>query len=460
MKLNNSLPKNNLGNDNEIEIMAPAGNFECLAAAIKAGAGSVYFGVEQLNMRARAANNFTLKDLPEIVKICKKASVKTYLTLNTIMYDHDMNLMKKICDEAKKAGVTAVIASDISAISYANSIGLEVHISTQLNVSNMESVKFYSKFADVIVLARELTLSQVKKICDEIKKENITGPSGKLVKIELFAHGALCVAVSGKCYMSLATYNASANRGACLQNCRRSYKVIDEETGDELVVDNKYVMSPSDLCTIGFIDKLMDVGVSVFKLEGRGRSADYVYIVTKCYKEAAETYLNGTYTKEKIQQWTKELESVYNRGFWHGGYYLGKKLGEWSETYGNKATKEKVFVGIAKHYFPKTKIGEFLIQSEKISLGDEIVITGNTTGVIQAKVESLFVNDRPCKLGETAKQGDVITIRIPERVRENDKLYVIKDKTKLQENNVIKMNLLEKGSQKKNNKLNVINPSE
>ena len=449
MKLNNSLSKNNLGNDNEIEIMAPAGNFESLAAAIKAGADSIYFGVEQLNMRARAAN-FTLDDLPKIVKICQKSNVKTYLTLNTIMYDHDMNLMKKICDVAKKAKITAVIASDIAAINYATEVGLEVHMSTQVNISNIEAIKFYSKFADVIVLARELTLQQIKKICDEIKKQNIKGPKGELIKIEIFAHGALCVAVSGKCYMSLATYNASANRGACLQNCRRSYKVIDEETGDELRIENKQVMSPSDLCTIGFIDKLMDAGVSVFKLEGRGRSADYVYIVTKCYKQAAEAYLNGTYTKEKIEAWTKELESVYNRGFWQGGYYLGKKLGEWSGTYGSKATKEKVFVGIAKHYFPKTKIGEFLIQSDKIKVGDEIIITGNTTGVIQAKVESMFVND---KQSATAKQGDVITIKIPERVRENDKLYVIKDKTKLQENNVIK-------KQAENNKLNVINPSE
>ena len=427
---------------NDLEIMAPAGNFECLQAAVKAGANSVYFGVEQLNMRARAANNFALADLDEIVKICSEKNVKTYLTLNTIMYDHDMNLMKKICDAAKKARVDAVIASDISAISYANSIGLEVHISTQQNVSNIEAVKFYAKFADVIVLARELTLSQVKKICEEIKKENIKGPNGELVRIELFAHGALCVAVSGKCYMSLGTYNASANRGACLQNCRRSYKIIDEETGDELVVENKYIMSPSDLCTIGFIDKLIDAGVKVFKIEGRGRSADYVYTVTKSYREAADSVLNNDYTEEKIKNWTKELESVYNRGFWHGGYYLGKKLGEWSGVYGSKATKEKIFVGVAKHYFPKTGIGEFHIQSEKISVGDEILITGNTTGVIQSKLNEMFVND---KSGiKEAKAGDVITFKVSERVRENDKLYVVVQKTKFQENN----------------KLKVVNPSE
>ncbi len=429
-------------NNSEIEIMAPAGNFECLAAAIKAGANSVYFGVEQLNMRARAANNFTLNDLPKIVEICSEKNVKSYLTLNTIMYDHDMILMKKICDAAKKVGVSAVIASDISAISYANSIGLEVHISTQQNVSNVEAVKFYAKFADVIVLARELTLSQIKKICEEIKKEQIKGPKGELVRIELFAHGALCVAVSGKCYMSLGAYNASANRGACLQNCRRSYKVTDNETGDELVVDNEYVMSPKDLCTIGFIDKLIDADVKVFKLEGRGRSADYVYAVTKSYREAADSVLNKTYTQEKISEWTKQLENVYNRGFWHGGYYLGKQLGEWSGGYGSQAKKEKTFVGIAKHYFPKTGIGEFHIQSEKIKVGDEIIITGNTTGVIEGKVKEMFVND---KSGKEAKQGDVITIKVPERVRENDKLYVIIDR---------------KNFQGQNNKLKVINPSE
>ena len=435
MTLNNSSLNENT---NELEIMSPAGNFECLASSIKAGANSVYFGVEQLNMRARAANNFTLADLGEIVKTCKEKNVKTYLTLNTIMYDHDIILMKKICDAAKKEGVSAVIASDISAISYANSIGLEVHISTQQNVSNMEAVRFYAKFADVIVLARELTLSQVKKICDDIKKENIKGPNGELVRIELFAHGALCVAVSGKCYMSLGTYNASANRGACLQNCRRSYKVTDNETGDELVIDNEYVMSPSDLCTIGFIDKLIEAGVKVFKLEGRGRSADYVYTVTKCYRDAADSVLEGNYTEEKIKEWTEKLESVYNRGFWHGGYYLGKKLGEWSGTYGSKATKEKVFVGIAKHYFPKTGIGEFHIQSEMIKTGDEILITGNTTGVIEGKVESMFVNDKPNI--EIAKQGDVITFKVSERVRENDKLYVVKNKEKFQgQNNKLKV---------------------
>jgi len=419
----------------EIEIMSPVGSYESLMAAIKAGAGSVYFGVGGLNMRSRSSINFTLKDLAKISKICKNSNVKTYLTVNTVLYDDDLNQMKKIIDQAKKSQITAIIASDISAIEYAHKIGMEVHISTQLNVSNLEAVKFFSKYADVIVLARELTLEQIKSICKEIKKQNIHGPKGELIKIEIFTHGALCVSISGKCYMSLATYNQSANRGACLQNCRRSYKVIDEETGDELRVENKYIMSPKDLCTIGFIDKLLEAGVKVLKIEGRGRPADYVFVTTKCYKEAVESYFQENYTKEKIENWTKQLESVFNRGFWHGGYYLGKKLGEWSGVYGSKSTKEKIFIGIAKHYFPKTKIAEFLIQSGNISIGDEILITGSTTGIIQAEVESIFLNEKPTK---NAKKGDIITIPIPERVRENDKLYLVTKKTKFQENNSLK----------------------
>src|SRR3989338_6232832 len=342
-----------------VEIMAPAGSYESLMAAVKAGADSVYFGVEQLNMRARAANNFTLKDMHKIAGICRENKLRAYLTVNTIMYDHDMALMRKICNAAKEAAITAVIASDISTIAYAHSIGLRVHCSTQMNIGNMEAVKFYAEYADVMIMARELTLSQVKHICEEIKKQNVIGPSGNLVEIEIFIHGALCVAVSGICYMSLATYNASANRGACLQNCRRAYRLIDDETGDELVVDNKYIMSPKDLCTIGFIDKILGSGVNVLKIEGRGRSPDYVYVVTKAYREAVDSFYKGTYTQHKIETWTKELETVYNRGFWHGGYYLGKKLGEWSGAYGSKARKEKEFVGIAKNYYNKAKTGEF-----------------------------------------------------------------------------------------------------
>ena len=423
-------------NNSSVEIMAPAGSYESLMAAINAGADSVYFGIEQLNMRARSANNFTTEDLKKIVKTCKEHNVKTYLTINTILYDHDIILMKKIVDTAKESGVTAIIAADISTIQYAREKNVEVHISTQCNVSNLESVKFYSKYADVIVLARELTIQQIKSIVDEIKKQDIRGPKGNLIEIEIFAHGALCVAVSGICYMGLAQYNSSANRGACLQPCRRSYKITDEETGEELIVDNKYIMSPKDLCTIGFIDQILESGVKVLKLEGRGRSPDYVHSVVKCYKEAAESVFNGTYNEEKVIAWTKELEGVFNRGFWQGGYYLGKKLGDWSGTYGSRATKEKHFLGLAEHYFPKTKIAQFELEKEQITVGDEIIITGTTTGVINAKVETIYVNE---KQTESAKKGDTITIPLSERVRKGDKLYVVKPKTELQGNNKLKV---------------------
>tara|TARA_Y100000310_G_C20689313_1_gene821165 strand:+ start:1168 stop:2535 length:1368 start_codon:yes stop_codon:yes gene_type:complete len=422
--------------NNQVEIMAPAGSYESLQAAIKAGANSVYFGIEQLNMRARAANNFTTEDLKKIVSICKKSEVKTYLTVNTILYDHDITLMKKIVDTAKEAGITAIIASDISTIQYAHEKNVEVHISTQCNISNIEAVKFYSKYADVVVLARELTLKQIQHICDEIKKQNIQGPKGNLIEVEIFAHGALCVAVSGICYMGLAQYNSSANRGACLQPCRRSYKITDEETGEELILDNKYIMSPKDLCTIGFLDQILATGIKVLKLEGRGRSPDYVYTIVKAYKEATNSIPEGTYTKEKIESWTKELESVFNRGFWHGGYYLGKKLGEWSGTYGSKSTKEKTFMGLAEHYFPKSRIAQFKIQKEELNLGDEIIITGETTGVIKSKISSLYVNEQPTK---TAKKGDTITISLNEKVRKGDKLYIVKDRKKLQHNPKLKV---------------------
>ena len=409
----------------KIEIMAPAGSFGSLRSAIKAGANSVYFGIENLNMRARAANNFKTSDLPAVVKLCRKNNVKTYLTVNTILYDEDIKLMKKICDAAKKNKITAVIASDIAALQYAKSIGLEVHISTQQNVSNIEAVKFFSNFAEVIVLARELTLEQIKKIIQQIKKQHITAPSGELVKVELFAHGALCVAISGKWYMSLATHNFSANRGACAQTCRRSYRLIDDATNAELVVDNKYIMSPKDLCTIGFLDKIIGAGVSVLKLEGRGRSAEYVYTVTKCYREAADAVENKTYTKEKIEKWTKELESVYNRGFWHGGYYLGKQLGEWSGKYGSQATKQNEFVGHVTHYFKKSKIGEIVLDSEGVSIGDELLITGETTGVVKFIATSIFLNE---KSATKAKKGDRITMPVPENIRYNDKLYIVRDR--------------------------------
>jgi len=411
---------------NQIEIMSPAGSFAALHTAIKAGANSVYFGVEQLNMRARAANNFKVLDLEEITKLCKVNSVKTYLTVNTVLYDHDLTMMRNICDAAKTAGVTAVIASDLAVLQYASSIGLEIHISTQQNVSNIEAVKFFAKFADVIVLARELTLKQIKKIIEQIKEENITGPSGELVRIELFAHGALCVAISGKCYMSLATENASANRGACTQNCRRSYKVIDEENGNELVIDNKYIMSPKDLCTIGFLDQILAAGVSVLKLEGRGRSPDYVQTVTKCYREAADAIENKTYNEEKVKNWIKELETVYNRGFWQGGYYLGKQLGEWSGEYGSQATKHNEQIGRVTNYFRKSNIGEFVLEAGELKVGEEVLIIGDTTGTLKFKIESFLVNE---KSATDAKKGDVITFPVPERVRINDKLFVSRDRT-------------------------------
>ncbi len=404
------------------EIMAPAGSYEALQAAINAGAQSIYFGIEQLNMRARAANNFTTEDLKKIVAICQEKKVKTYLALNTIMYDHDVTLMREICNTAKEAGVTAVICSDVAALMYARSIGLEVHLSTQTNVTNIEAVKFYAQFADVIVLARELTLQQISSICNEIKKQHILGPKGKPVEIEIFVHGALCVAVSGKCYMSLATYNSSANRGACLQNCRRSYRVIDEETGDELVIDNKYVMSPKDLCTISFIDKILEAGVRVLKIEGRGRAPEYVATTVKVYKEAVDSYYDGTYTTEKIELWTKELETVFNRGFWHGGYYLGKQLGEWSGAPGSKATTEKVYLGKVRNYYQKTKVGEFYLEAGTLKVGEEIYVMGPTTGVVQTKVLELLWND---KTVPAASKGAVVTIPIAEKIRENDQLYKI-----------------------------------
>ena len=409
----------------KVELMAPAGSYESLRAAINSGADSVYFGVEQLNMRSCSANNFTISDLKKIVNICKKRGIKTYLTVNTVLYDHDINLMKKICDAAKKSGVIAIIVSDMAAIAYARSIGLEVHLSTQVNISNLETIKFYSQFADVIVLARELTLKQIKSICEKIKKEKIKGPSGNLVKIEIFAHGALCVAISGKCYMSLATYNSSANRGACLQNCRRSYRVIDEETGDELVLENKYVMSPKDLCIIGFIDKVIGTGVSVLKIEGRGRKADYVHTVVKAYREAIDSYYGGTYTKEKIKKWTTELESVYNRGLWHGGYYLGKKLGEWSGVYGSRASKEKKLIGVVKNYFRKPQVGEFFLNAGSLEKGDDLMIIGPTTGVVETKALSIFLDEKEVRV---AAKGTNATIPVPSRVRPRDKLYVIKDR--------------------------------
>ncbi len=407
-----------------IEIMAPVGSFESLAAAIQAKANSVYFGIEQLNMRAKSSNNFTTNDLKEIVKIAKENNVKTYLTVNTILYDYDLHLMRNIVDIAKISGISAIIASDQAAINYVNSIGVEVHISTQVNVSNIETLKFYAKFADVVVLARELSLKQVKYITDKIKEENITGPKGELIKIEIFVHGALCMAVSGKCYLSLHEQNSSANRGACLQTCRKAYNVTEKESGFELEVDNEYIMSAKDLNTISFIDKILDAGVSVLKIEGRGRPPEYVYNVVSSYNEAVESVIDGTFSKEKIEKWTLKLSEVFNRGFWDG-YFLGRKLGEWSEVYGSKATEKKTYIAKTTNYFKNINVAEFYNEAESIKIGDTILIIGQTTGVVKIIVDEIRVNN---KLVDETTKGQLFSIKINETIRRSDKLYRI-DKT-------------------------------
>lgn len=405
----------------KIELMAPAGNFDSLQAALDNGADSVYFGVEQLNMRARASINFTLADLPEIAKRCKKKNVRTYLTLNTIIYDHDLSLIKTLLDAAKAAELTAVIAMDQAVIAYARQIGIEIHISTQINITNIETVKFYALFADTMVMSRELSLGQVKKIVDQIEKEQVKGPSGNLVEVEIFGHGALCMAVSGKCYLSLHSHNSSANRGACKQNCRKKYTVIDQETGFEIELDNEYMMSPKDLCTVDFLEQVIETGVKVLKLEGRGRAPEYVAKVTKVYREAIDSYYDGTYSPEKVAYWMDELAKVYNRGFW-SGYYLGQKLGEWSDVDGSKATQKKVYIGKGEHYFPKTKIGQFKIEAFDLNLGDTILVTGPTTGAQEFELSEMLVNDEN---NSTAKKGDSCTIPLPFRIRKADKLYKI-----------------------------------
>jgi putative protease len=405
----------------KIELMAPAGNFESLQAALDNGADSVYFGVEQLNMRARASINFTLDDLEEITRRCKAKNVRTYLTLNTIIYDHDLSIVKTLVKRAKEADITAVIAMDQAVIAIAREFDMEVHISTQINITNLETVKFYAMFADTMVLSRELSLRQVKHITEQIEKEQIKGPSGRLVEIEIFGHGALCMAVSGKCYMSLHAYNSSANRGACKQNCRKKYTVVDQETGIEMELDNEYIMSPKDLCTIDFLDQVADAGIKVLKIEGRGRAPEYVAKVIKCYREAIDSLENNTYSKEQVISWMQELEKVYNRGFW-SGYYLGQKLGEWSKGSGSHATQKKVYIGKGVHYFPKAKIGEFKIEAYDVSLGDTILITGPTTGAREFELKEMLVNDKPQEKGT---KGDAITIPLDFRVRPSDKLYKI-----------------------------------
>jgi len=407
--------------NDKIELMAPAGNFESLQAALDNGADSVYFGVEQLNMRARATMNFVLDHLPEIAKRCEEKNVRTYLTLNTIIYDHDLSIVKALVNKAKEANITAIIAMDQAVIAYARSIDMEIHISTQINITNIETVKFYSMFADTIVLSRELSLRQIKKITEQISIEQIKGPSGNLLEIEIFGHGALCMAVSGKCYLSLHSHNSSANRGACKQNCRKKYTVIDQETGFEMELDNEYIMSPKDLCTLEFLDQVADAGIKVLKIEGRGRAPEYVAKVIKTYREAINAIHDNTFNQEKVKVWMEELKKVYNRGFWDG-YYLGQKLGEWSETSGSHATQKKVYLGKGVHYFPKAEIGEFKIEAYDIKIGDTILITGPTTGAQETEVTEMFVND---KKDGTATKGDLCTLKLPFRIRPSDKLYKI-----------------------------------
>jgi len=405
----------------ELEIMAPVGSFETLAAAIQAKADSVYFGIEHLNMRSKSTNNFSTTDLREIVKICTENNIKTYLTVNTILYDNDLNLMREIINTAREVNVTAIIASDISAISYANQIGVEVHASTQINITNIEAVKFYSKFCDVLVLARELSLNQVKYITETIEKEQIKGPKGNLLKIEIFIHGALCMAISGKCYLSLHENNASANRGACQQTCRKAYIVTEKETGNQLEIDNEYIMSPKDLCTISFFDKVLDAGVKVLKIEGRARPSEYVKTVVTAYNEAIESYLDNSFSSEKTNIWLSKLETVFNRGFWDG-YYLGRKTGEWNDIYGSKATKRKVYIAQATNYFNKLQVAEFLVQAGNLKVGDEILIIGPTTGVLEFTLTEIR---KDLNAVDEVTKGDLISIPIPfdEKVRRADKLY-------------------------------------
>ena len=405
----------------EYEIMAPVGSRESLAAALKAGANSIYFGIESLNMRAHSANHFTIDDLHEIAQITAEHGVKSYLTVNTIIYGEDLTLMRKICDAAKEAKISAIIASDVSVLSYCRQIGQELHLSTQLNITNIEALKFYAQFADVVVLARELNLEQVADIHRQILEQNICGPSGKQIRIEMFCHGALCMAVSGKCYLSLDNLNHSANRGACMQVCRRGYTVKDRETGVELDVDNQYIMSPKDLNTIGFIDKMMEAGVRVFKIEGRARPAEYVLQVASCYREAINAVLDGTYSKEKVDEWNKRLSTVFNRGFWDG-YYLGQRMGEWNNRYGSMATEKKAYVGKGVKYFSKLGVAEFKLEAGEIRKGDKLLVTGPTTGALYFTAEEIRYDLDPVEVGE---KGRNVSLPVPEKVRPSDKLYRI-----------------------------------
>ena len=404
-----------------LEVMAPAGSRESLAAALKAGADSIYFGIEALNMRAHSASRFTTADLAEIAALCAARGVKSYLTVNTIIYDNDLDLMRTICRAAREAGISAVIASDVSVMAYCREIGLEVHLSTQLNISNIEALRFFARFADVVVLARELTLDQVEAIHTAIVRENICGPGGRPVRIEMFCHGALCMAVSGKCYLSLDNMGRSANRGECMQVCRRAYTVRDRETGVELDVENKYIMSPKDLKTIGFVDRMARAGVSVFKIEGRARPAEYVSTVTSCYREALAAVADGTFSPRMVEAWDARLRTVFNRGFWDG-YYLGQRLGEWSENYGSSATERKVYVGRGTKYFSRLGVGEFYLEAGGIARGDRLLVVGPTTGALYIEATEIHGDHGP---QPSAAKGENIALPVPEKIRPSDKLYRI-----------------------------------
>ena len=404
--------------------MAPAGNFECLRAAIQGGADSVYFGVGNLNMRSHSANNFAPEDLAEVCRICREAGIRSYLTLNIVLYDEDLEPMREALRAAKEAGITAVIASDMAAIAYARQIGVEVHISTQLSISNIESLRFYAQFADVIVLARELNLHQVAAIARAIEEEDIKGPSGRRIQLEMFCHGALCMAISGKCYLSLHEYNASANRGSCYQLCRRGYEVTDLETGMKLEIDNKYIMSPKDLCTVEFLDKMIAAGVTVFKIEGRARSGEYVRTVTRAYRDAADAVLAGTFTPEYAASLKEKLATVFNRGFWDG-YYQGARLGEWSDVYGNRATRTKTYLGKVSNWFSRLAVAEFTLETGSFKVGDHLLITGPTTGVGECDVTEIRIGEGPSVQSvQETKKGDVCSIPLSERLRRGDKVYL------------------------------------
>ena len=403
----------------EYEIMAPVGSRESLAAAIQAGAGSIYFGIGQLNMRSHSANHFTIEDLKEIAETCNERGIKTYLTVNTVIYGEDISTMHEIVDAAKAANITAVIVSDVAVMVYCRQVGMEVHLSTQLNISNIEALKFYAQFADVAVLARELNMEQVTEIYRQIEEQDIRGPRGELVRIEMFCHGAFCMAISGKCYMSLHDSNRSANRGQCTQICRRSYTVTDNETGNQLEIDNKYIMSPKDLKTVRFIDKMMKAGVRVFKIEGRARGPEYVYEVVTCYKEAIQSVLDGTYTEEKKDKWDERLSTVFNRGFWDG-YYQGQRLGEWTKNYGNKATEKKVLVGKVMKYFSKLGVAEIAVEASEIEKDQNMLITGPTTGILKFDASEIRYDLKPV---EKAEKGWRVSVPVPDKVRPNDKVY-------------------------------------